>query len=234
MRLKHAPAPSVPAMAEDPPSHPASCPTVTPVPPSGAAGTTGETGAAEEAGPAGRPGTAELPELLVGAARSLRRAWVGALEPHGLSPHQARALRAVVGPWRGDRPGAGTGHAGPGDAGTGPGRRSGGTEQRDGLRVSDLASALRIAPRSATEVVDGLEERGLVVRASDPADRRAVVLRASDAGRALSRDVEVARARGGEALLARLGADDRVELARLLRLLLADEEADPRRPEPRR
>ena len=41
-----------------------------------------------------------------------------------------------------------------------------------GDRVSDLAARLRIAPRSATEVVDSLEERGLVARCPAPHDRR--------------------------------------------------------------
>ena len=36
--------------------------------------------------------------------------------------------------------------------------------ERDGVRLSDLAEALHIAPRSATEVADGLQERGLVER----------------------------------------------------------------------
>src|ERR687894_1771262 len=43
----------------------------------------------------------------------------------------------------------------------------------DGVRLSDLAESLRIAPRSATEVADGLQERGLVERGPDPGDRRA-------------------------------------------------------------
>ena len=38
----------------------------------------------------------------------------------------------------------------------------------DGVRLSDLAEALRIAPRSATEVADGLQERGLVERTPGP------------------------------------------------------------------
>ncbi|MEJ5867073.1 MarR family transcriptional regulator [Pseudokineococcus sp. 5B2Z-1] len=136
----------------------------------------------------------EVPELLMRAARTLRRHWVAVLEPHGLSPHQARALRAVV-------------------------------AAAEGLRVSDLAAALRIAPRSATEVADGLQAAGLVVRAADPADRRAVVLRATDAGRDLAAGVERARAEDAEALVARLDAADRAELARLLRLV-ADDDAD--------
>src|SRR6478672_10875649 len=35
-------------------------------------------------------------------------------------------------------------------------------------RLSVIAQALRIAPRSATEVVDALEQRGLVERTPDP------------------------------------------------------------------
>src|SRR3954464_12467496 len=53
----------------------------------------------------------------------------------------------------------------------------------DGVRLSDLAEALRIAPRSATEVADGLQARGLVERSPDPAERRGGVLAAAAAGR---------------------------------------------------
>src|ERR687890_743705 len=48
---------------------------------------------------------------------------------------------------------------------------------RAGTRLSDLAEALHIAPRSATEVADALQARGLVERGPDPTDRRAVVPR---------------------------------------------------------
>jgi DNA-binding MarR family transcriptional regulator len=90
---------------------------------------------------------------------------------------------------------------------------------RDATRVSDLADALRIAPRSATEVADGLETRGLVERAADPADRRAVLLRLTDAGRAIRDEVAVARAADARTFFGRLGAEDRAALARLLREL---------------
>ena len=56
--------------------------------------------------------------------------------------------------------------------------------ERDGVRLSDLADALHIAPRSATEVADGLQERGLVDRTPDPGDRRAVLLRPTERGTA--------------------------------------------------
>jgi DNA-binding MarR family transcriptional regulator len=91
--------------------------------------------------------------------------------------------------------------------------------EKEGTRVSDLADALRIAPRSATEVADGLEARGLVERAPDPADRRAVLLRMTDAGRAIRDEVAVARAADARAFFGRLPAEDRATLARLLREL---------------
>lgn len=53
------------------------------------------------------------------------------------------------------------------------------------VRMSELADRLRIARRSATSVVDELVERGLVERAADPADRRAVTVDVTPAGRAL-------------------------------------------------
>jgi len=91
--------------------------------------------------------------------------------------------------------------------------------ERDGVRLSDLAGALHIAPRSATEVADGLQERGLVERTADPGDRRAVVLRPTDEGRRVREEVGRARDADSAELFARLDAADRAELARLLRAL---------------
>ena len=131
--------------------------------------------------------TTELGDLLMRAARTLRRRFGAVLTPWELSPHQARALRVV--------------------------------SSRDGVRLSALAEALRIAPRSATEVADGLQERGLVQRETDPADRRAVVLRLTDAGRRVQREVDDARAADAAELFGRLSAADRADLARILRSL---------------
>ena len=91
-------------------------------------------------------------------------------------------------------------------------------EQRD-TRVSDLADALRIAPRSATEVADGLQERGLVERSPDPGDRRAVLLRPTEDGRRVHREIGAARAADSAELYARLSEADRTSLARILRTL---------------
>jgi DNA-binding MarR family transcriptional regulator len=90
---------------------------------------------------------------------------------------------------------------------------------RTGVRLSDLAEALRIAPRSATEVADGLQERGLVERTPDPGDRRAVILRPTDEGRRIRAEIDAARAADSSELFARLSPDDRETLARILRTL---------------
>ena len=89
----------------------------------------------------------------------------------------------------------------------------------DGVRLSDLAERLRIAPRSATEVADGLQERGLVARSPDPGDRRAVLLRPTDEGRRVHQEIGAARTADSAELYARLSAADRATLARILRSL---------------
>jgi DNA-binding MarR family transcriptional regulator len=89
----------------------------------------------------------------------------------------------------------------------------------DGVRLTDLAEALHIAPRSATEVADGLQERGLVERTADPGDRRVVILRPTEEGRRIRGEIDAARTADAAVLFARLPAADRAELARLLHAL---------------
>lgn len=90
------------------------------------------------------------------------------------------------------------------------------------VRTGDLAGHLRIAPRSATEVVDDLEARGLVRRTADPGDRRATLVGLTPEGEHAAAAIRDARVRAAAAVFARLGPADRDELARLLRLLRAD------------
>jgi DNA-binding MarR family transcriptional regulator len=92
----------------------------------------------------------------------------------------------------------------------------------EGTRLSDLAEALHIAPRSATEVADALEARGLAVRSPDPTDRRAVVVTPTAAGRRVAQEVTEARAADTRDLFARLDPDQRAGLARILRALVAE------------
>ncbi len=87
------------------------------------------------------------------------------------------------------------------------------------MRLRDLAEHLRIAARSATEVVDDLEARGLVERRPDPHDRRATLARLTAPGRDLAAAIRGARATESESFFAGLSATDRADLARILRSL---------------
>lgn len=107
---------------------------------------------------------ADLADALTRAMRRIRRQSMNRLEPYGITPGQARALRTLA-------------H---------------GCEDREPMRLSELADRLHIAPRSATTVVDALEEAGLVERTPDPADRRAVRVVLTTSGHsALERIVQV-------------------------------------------
>ena len=85
-----------------------------------------------------------------------------------------------------------------------------------GVRSKELAEHLRIAPRSATEVVDALEAKGLVSRSTDPTDRRATLVELTDRGRELSEEVRRLRGVESEKLFGNLSRTDRAELARIL------------------
>lgn len=86
-------------------------------------------------------------------------------------------------------------------------------------RLSAIAERLRIAPRTATEVIDALESHGLVSRVADATDRRATCVQPTPAGRALAEVIEQTRQRASTEFLQRLSAKDRGELSRILTLL---------------
>jgi DNA-binding MarR family transcriptional regulator len=89
------------------------------------------------------------------------------------------------------------------------------------LRPGALSEHLHIAPRSATEVVDALETRGLVERRRDPADRRATLVAPTPRGEEVAASIRAARAAEAEEFFARLDPGDRAALARILDDLLA-------------
>lgn len=99
---------------------------------------------------------------------------------------------------------------------------------RPSIRPSVLAEELHVSPRSATEVIDGLEVRGLVTRRPDPTDRRATEIVPTDEGRLIFEAIHEVREAESERFFETLPAADRAELDRLLRLL-ATSEAPPGR-----
>ena len=84
------------------------------------------------------------------------------------------------------------------------------------MRLSELSDRLRIAPRSATEVVDALEARGLAQRRPDPGDRRATLVEVTDDGSGV---LDAVRGTEAERAFGRLSPADRSSLARILRKL---------------
>ena len=84
------------------------------------------------------------------------------------------------------------------------------------IRLSELADHLRIAPRSTTEVVDGLQDRGLVERRPDPHDRRATLVAVTEAGERTGALIRSARVAETERLFGALSETDRAHLARIL------------------
>lgn len=81
-----------------------------------------------------------------------------------------------------------------------------------GIRVGDLGRRQRLAAPAASRLVRRLEGRGLVVVARDALDRRAVIVRATDVGRAVWRAVILRRRGLIEAALERTALPDADDL----------------------
>ena len=84
------------------------------------------------------------------------------------------------------------------------------------MRLSELSDHLQIAPRTATEVVDALEARGLVRRRADPGDRRATLVEVTEHGASVLAEIRAARGTEAGRVFGRLTPADRAELARIL------------------
>lgn len=87
------------------------------------------------------------------------------------------------------------------------------------MRLSALAEQLRIAPRSATEVADALQQRDLVERRPDLGDRRATLVRLTARGTEIAAAIRSSRDAEAAGFFARLDEHDRVELTRILHRL---------------
>ncbi|NLU82294.1 MarR family transcriptional regulator [Rhodococcus sp. HNM0569] len=83
-------------------------------------------------------------------------------------------------------------------------------------RLSAVARALHIAPRSATEVIDRLEERGLTERVPDEFDRRATCVRTTADGRRVLDELRSARDADSDEFFAGITDAERAELRRIL------------------
>lgn len=145
-----------------------------------------------------RTDSSRVGELLLRCAHAVRKTTAEDLEPLGLSPHHARALEVIA--------------------------RGGAARGEPAIdvppRLSLLAERLRIAPRSVTEVVDALEDKGLVRREPDPSDRRATVVRLSEDGERIAERIRELRHTRMDRLLDALDAQEQAQLTVLLQKVL--------------
>ncbi|GAB7188480.1 MarR family transcriptional regulator [Kitasatospora sp. Ki12] len=98
------------------------------------------------------------------------------------------------------------------------------------LTAGELSSAAMVSSAALTNRIDHLEQKGLVERAVDPAHRRRVLISLTDTGRELANRLVEHHLTGEEHQLAGLTADERDQLAGLLRrvlLTLGDHTGDP-------
>jgi DNA-binding MarR family transcriptional regulator len=136
------------------------------------------------------PAEVELADAVMRAAKRIRRGTFHQLAPLGINPSQGRALEVLArGAHHGDRM----------------------------IRLNQLAERLRIAPRSVTTVVDALEAAGLVARVQDPQDRRAILLRLTEAGEQMVDRIGQVRQQVAEEYFGAVEPEDRAALLRLLR-----------------
>jgi len=85
-----------------------------------------------------------------------------------------------------------------------------------GPKVSELGSLLRVRTPSVTQMINGLEARGLVEREPDPEDRRVVRVRLTDEGLRVTRGAEGSMRKEMEGLIERLGEERTRLLVELL------------------
>ncbi|SDK45172.1 DNA-binding transcriptional regulator, MarR family [Nocardioides sp. YR527] len=85
-----------------------------------------------------------------------------------------------------------------------------------GQRITDLARAEGVSQPAMTQLVNRLEQDGLVLRTSDSADRRGVLVETTDRGREVTTARRTQRAEVLEAALERLDGADRTAIAAAL------------------
>jgi DNA-binding MarR family transcriptional regulator len=89
-------------------------------------------------------------------------------------------------------------------------------EEKQSLRIGDLAEREGVSAPTATRLVASLEEAGLLARTTDPADRRTAYVALTDAGR---EKIEWARGVRTASLVQRISAMPEADVRRLLELL---------------
>jgi DNA-binding MarR family transcriptional regulator len=99
----------------------------------------------------------------------------------------------------------------------------------DGMRLTDLAGKMHLDASTVSRHVKHLEDHGLVIRASDPDDRRATQVAISDSGRGLLAETIQRRLDALREVLSHWSDEERDTLQHVLTKLAADLQAASRR-----
>jgi DNA-binding MarR family transcriptional regulator len=99
--------------------------------------------------------------------------------------------------------------------------------QADGLSQQALGEKLGVFPSRLVALLDELEERGLVERRDNPADRRSYALYLTDAGRGILEQIGRIGGEHQEDLCAALDRSERKQLASFLRRIADQQKLAP-------
>lgn len=94
--------------------------------------------------------------------------------------------------------------------------------EKDGITQSEIAQQLSVQGATITNMLQRMEETGLVTRRRDSEDNRLVRVYLTDAGRDKERAINQQFANLEEAIFAGIGQKDRVMLRRLLQQILSN------------
>jgi DNA-binding MarR family transcriptional regulator len=94
--------------------------------------------------------------------------------------------------------------------------RRGATANAFDMKVSEISKSLHVTSPTITQIIKGLEAKGLVERASDPIDRRAVGVALTEKGDAVTQMAREAFLSRFEGLIEHLGEESSEQLAALL------------------
>ncbi|MDH6142594.1 MULTISPECIES: MarR family winged helix-turn-helix transcriptional regulator [Kitasatospora] len=87
------------------------------------------------------------------------------------------------------------------------------------VRMRAIADQVHAEPSNVTAIIDRLEQRGLVERRPDPADRRVKLVAATEAGHAVAAALRAGRPWGNDPF-SPLSPDQREQLLGMLQLIL--------------
>jgi DNA-binding MarR family transcriptional regulator len=90
----------------------------------------------------------------------------------------------------------------------------------DGTRITTLAERVGVTKQAVGHLVQDLEQKGYIERSTDPSDRRATIVRFTEAGWQFLRDAHVVKREIEAEYTAILGTEQMQELRSALTLLL--------------